>query len=128
MAARLAFDSARVMLDSISLANPNDFRVHSAMGYTYAGLGRVAEAVESASRYVSDATGSSPGDVYFTRGYRSGEARILAQAGEVEAAIDALDQLLSVPSGISVALLRLDPRWDPIRDHPRFQALLESDR
>ena len=124
-AARLAFDSARVMLDSISIANPNDFRVHSAWGFTYAGLGRVAEAVQSASRYVSEGTGSSPGDVYYTRGYQRWEAKILAQAGEVEAAIDALDQLLSVPSYISVALLRLDPIWDPIRDHPRFQALLE---
>ena len=32
--------------------------------------------------------------------------------------------VLSVPSDLSVHILRLDPLWDPIRDHPRFQALL----
>ena len=25
---------------------------------------------------------------------------------------------------LSVHTLRLDPRWDPIREHPRFQTLL----
>jgi len=27
---------------------------------------------------------------------------------------------------LSVPLLKLEPRWDPLRDHPRFQALLEK--
>jgi len=27
---------------------------------------------------------------------------------------------------ISGASLRLNPHWDPLRDHPRFQALLEK--
>lgn len=51
-------------------------------------------------------------------------ARILAQAGEAEAALDEIERLLAGPSLLSVHTLRLDPRWDPIRDHPRFKALL----
>jgi len=31
------------------------------------------------------------------------------------------------PSKILVPLLRLDPPWDPLHDHPRFQKLLESE-
>ncbi len=45
-------------------------------------------------------------------------------AGEVDAALDEIEQLLAGPGYVSVHTLRLDPRWDPIREHPRFQALL----
>ena len=48
----------------------------------------------------------------------------LAQAGEVDAALDEIEELLAGPGFLSVHTLRLDPRWDPIREHPRFQALL----
>ena len=47
-------------------------------------------------------------------------------AGEYDNAIGKLDTLLSIPSMISVPFLRLDPRWDPLRDHPDFKALLEK--
>ena len=53
-------------------------------------------------------------------------ARIYVMVGEYDAAIDQLEFLLSRPSNLSVALLRLDPTWDPVRDHPRFQRLLEG--
>jgi hypothetical protein len=51
-------------------------------------------------------------------------ARILAQAGGAEAALDEIEKLLAGPSWLSVHTLRLDPRWDPIRNHPRFKGLL----
>jgi hypothetical protein len=35
-----------------------------------------------------------------------------------------LRHLLSIPAGISIALLKIDPVWDPIRNHPDFQKLL----
>ena len=53
-------------------------------------------------------------------------ARILVQAGEVDAALDEIEELLAGPGLLSVHTLRLDPRWDPIRDDPRFHALLEK--
>jgi hypothetical protein len=39
-----------------------------------------------------------------------------------------LDKALAAPTGrsVSVPLLKLDPTWDPIRNDPRFQALLEK--
>ncbi len=51
-------------------------------------------------------------------------ALILAQVGEDDAALDEIERLLPGPSSLGVHDMRLDPRWDPIRDHPRFKALL----
>lgn len=51
-------------------------------------------------------------------------AKILAQAGEADAALDEIERLLAGPSWLTVHTLRLDPRWDLIREHPRFKALL----
>ncbi len=44
--------------------------------------------------------------------------------GEYDAAIDRLESLLAVPSPTAVPMLKIDPAWNPLRDHPRFQALL----
>jgi len=53
-------------------------------------------------------------------------AEIYMMCGEYEAAIDQIEILLSVPSAMSAGILRVDPIWDPIRDHPRFQRLLRE--
>ena len=46
--------------------------------------------------------------------------------GEYGLALDNLENLLDVPNGTTAMELRLDPRWDRLRDHPRFKALLEE--
>ena len=53
-------------------------------------------------------------------------AKICARAGAVDKAINLIEKLLSIPCDFSVGLLRLDPAWDPLRDHPRFQEILEK--
>jgi hypothetical protein len=55
-------------------------------------------------------------------------AEAYCAAGDLDAALDRIEFLLSIPAGfqISPSMLRLDPRWDPLRDHPRFQALLKK--
>ena len=61
-------------------------------------------------------------------------ARVQMVAGQTQQAIDNLELALAIPGRISPALLVLDPVWDPLREEPRFQALLgleapaESDR
>ena len=53
-------------------------------------------------------------------------AEIYALLGEEEKAIDLLDGLLSRPSSLSVAMLKVIPIWDPLRNNPRFGELLRK--
>jgi Flp pilus assembly protein TadD len=103
---------------------PDDARLYGALGIAYAGLGRREEAIRAGRKGVE----LLPIEREAWRGATRVEelARIYALVGEHEAAIELLELLLSRPSQMSVALLRLDPVWDPIRDHPRFQALLKE--
>ena len=47
-------------------------------------------------------------------------------AGAYDEAISRLKEVLAIPSGISVGLLRVDPWFDPLRRDPRFQQLLAT--
>jgi TolB-like protein len=53
-------------------------------------------------------------------------AEMLVLLGDHGAAVERLAYLLSIPSGVSVGHLRLDPLYDPLRDHPGFRRLLEG--
>jgi len=57
-----------------------------------------------------------------------GLAQIEAHTGQREEAVKILRQLLRIPAGdeISVARLKIDPVWDPIRGDPGFQKLLSE--
>jgi serine/threonine-protein kinase len=121
-AAYAALDSARVLLDSVLAARPDDLRVHAARGLTLAGLGRRQEALREA-RWLQQSPEYRQ-DPYDGPVVAAERARVLAQASEVDGALDEIEQLLAGPGFLSVHTLRLDPRWDPIRDDPRFQALL----
>jgi hypothetical protein len=50
--------------------------------------------------------------------------RIYILVGEHEKALDRLEPLLRIPYDLSPGVLRIDPNFDPLRNHPRFQRLL----
>jgi tetratricopeptide (TPR) repeat protein len=121
-AAQAAFDSARVLLDSVVRERPGDWRVRAGRGLALAGLGRRDEARREA-RWLQQSVAYRE-DALQGPVLAEDRARILAQAGEPEAALDEIERLLARPSWLTVHVLRLDPTWDTIRDHPRFVALL----
>jgi tetratricopeptide (TPR) repeat protein len=119
-----ACNSAVDLLQREVSARPHDYRLHSALGRSFAILGQKEEAVRAGERAVALMPTSK--DALVGPNLSIELAKIYAQVGEIDKALDLIDELLSIPSDLSVGLLRLDPAWDPLRDDPRFQALLEK--
>jgi serine/threonine protein kinase/Tfp pilus assembly protein PilF len=123
-AARRYYDSARVQLEREQKAHPADERLYSALGITYAGLGRKEDAIRAGKRGVD----LLPIKKEAWRGsYRLADlARIYAMTGDQEMALDALEHLLSIPCEISATFLKIDPRWNSLRENKRFQSLVNN--
>lgn len=118
-----AFDSARIRLEPLVPDNPNDERILVTLGYVYAGLGRQADAETLAASAVR--LRQEAGDALSRLRTLESAARILAQAGFPDQALVHLETIMATHSPVSVHSLSLDPLLEPLRDHPRFQALLE---
>jgi len=118
------YDSMRVEAINQLNKNPKNVRALSNLGLAYAGLGRKGEAIEKGLEAVEllplskDALSGIDGVEYL--------ARIFTMVGEYDKAIDQLELLLSIPSRLTEYILRLDPRWDSLREHPRFIKLVEN--
>jgi serine/threonine-protein kinase len=116
--------AAVALLETEIQKAPEDARLYGALGMAYAGMGRTEDAIRAGEKGVE----LLPVSREAWRGlWRVTDlARILMMTGQHDAAIDRIEFLLSVPGSMSVALLRVDPLWNPLRSHPRFQALMEK--
>ena len=118
------YEETRRILENKIQSDPNDARFHSSLGIAYAGLSQKQDAIREGKLAVK----LLPISQEAWRGLNRIEdlARIYTMVGEYDLAIEQLEYLLSIPGEISIPLLRLDPVWDPLHNHPRFQKLLES--
>ncbi len=122
--AKKYYEDARSILESKIQEQPEDARFHSSLGIAYAGLGRKEDAIHKGKLAVELLPISKEA---ISGSFRIVDlAQIYVMVGEFDAAIDQLEFLLSIPSELSIPLLRLDPAWNPLRDHPRFKKLLEA--
>jgi TolB-like protein/Tfp pilus assembly protein PilF len=89
------------------------------LALTYAGLGEKEKALEQAKRAVNDYAD----DAVFKPQAEWTLAQIQARFGDHDSALAVLPHLLEVPAGLTTAMLKLDPLWDPLRADSRFQKL-----
>ncbi len=121
---QIYFDSARAFLEPQVVARPTDARRHAQLGLAYAGLARRDEA-EREGRRAAELTPVAE-DAYTGAALADNLAHIYVLTGNYESAIDQLAALLSAQGPLSSAWLRVDPTWDPLRAHRRFQDLLAT--
>jgi TolB-like protein len=115
-------EEARVLLEKELSERPDDLFGHSELAWVYLALDRKADALRLSRERANSLTIEM--DALLGAAGQLGLAEMEAWAGEGEAAVKRLRQFLSIPSGISIARLKIDPVWDPIRNHPDFQQLL----
>jgi serine/threonine protein kinase/Flp pilus assembly protein TadD len=121
VAARQSFHEARLIVEKAAREQPENARIHSALGLTYARLERKADAIREGELAVKMYPLSK--DAVSGPQRLTDLATIYAWVGEKEKAIALLEKLLSIPSHISAPILRHDPTWDPLRGHSKFEAL-----
>jgi len=122
--AKSAGEEAQPLLEARFRERPDDAFTMTRLPWVYLALGRNADALRL-SRQAAD-TISIEKDALVGPYFQNGLAQIEAHAGAPEEAIKRLRHLLSIPAGeaVSIARLKIDPVWDPIRNRPDFQQLL----
>jgi len=125
-AAKSAGEEARPLLEARLRERPDDTFAMTGLSWVYLAVGRNADALRL-SRQAAD-TISIEKDAFAGPNFQNGLAQIEARAGAPEEAIKRLRHLLSIPAGqvASIARLKIDPVWDPIRNRPDFQQLLSG--
>jgi TolB-like protein/Tfp pilus assembly protein PilF len=122
--ARVNFDSAVAILESDlrKAITADEPPIRLALAAAYAGLGRREDALREGRR----ATGLVPIALDQVAGsdFRIPFARVQATVGDLEGAVAGLDSLLKLPTGLTTTQLRMEPYWDPLRNHPGFRRLV----
>ncbi len=115
-------DSLRDAARDLIREQPDNYRIHAALGWMHAIQGRPADAAREARRAVELAPRSRDALTWMDAAQSASATLVLA--GQHDAAIDLLEELLDEPSLFAIPFLRTDPMWAPLRGHPRFERLL----
>jgi TolB-like protein/lipopolysaccharide biosynthesis regulator YciM len=117
-AARQTFAEAAAHVEAMK-DHVDDTLVPIDLAFAYAGAGRNADARRQAQRAVE----LYSNDALFRPWAEQAQIQVAAMAGDRDSGIPGIELSLKEAGGVTPALLRLDPAWDPFRGDPRFEKL-----
>ena len=130
-AAQKSFEMAKASFEKAVDEAPDNAARHANLGWFYAMAGRKEDAIREGRRAVELKPESA--DAFDGAGMNGYLALIYARAAEPDLAIPLIERLLKTPgavdsvdNSITVNDLKYRWEWDPIRNDPRFQKLLQQ--
>jgi serine/threonine-protein kinase len=103
---------------------PNEAKRHNRLAEALAWLGEKDAAIAEAKRAMELLPESV--DAFEGPVCTQTLADIYMVVGEYDKAVEILDGLLTRPTQVTVATVKLNPLWDPVRQDPRFIAMLRK--
>jgi TolB-like protein/cytochrome c-type biogenesis protein CcmH/NrfG len=130
--AKVSAEQARNTLEQIRKNQPDNPDFAAELSQAYAVMGQKDAALKEAQRAITLVPSSK--DRLAGPGFEENLALVEMIIGENSRAISILTRLLQTPyyggfygpTPVTLALLRLDPLWDPLRSDPTFQKLCEE--
>jgi serine/threonine-protein kinase len=122
--ARQVFEKAKRYAEEDIKQTPADAGAHARLAKALAWLGQKEAALAEIKR--AQELLPETKDAFEGPQITNAAAEIHAIFGDAGGTVTLLDGLLQRPSDVSVPMLKINPIWDPIRNDPRFQALLDK--
>ena len=122
--AQAAFLKAKSAAEEQLKKSPDAADAHIQLAKVLACLGEKEAALSEAQRATELRPESK--DAFGGPEITEGVAQVHAILGDNGRAIEILDGLLSRPSAVTMQGLKVNPIWDPLRNDPQFQALLNK--
>jgi tetratricopeptide (TPR) repeat protein len=122
--AQTEFEQARVISEKYLREAPDNPARHAQHGLILAALGRKQEAIAEGKHAVELLPESQ--DAFDGPQVTATLAQIYGLTGESDEAFRLIEHLLEVPNGLTISTLKFDPVWDPLREDPRFEALINN--
>lgn len=103
---------------------PNDYRLYCSLGIACAGLGLKEEAIRAGTKAV-DLLGFQK-DALVGVNQEMAMVRTLVLTGDYDEAMKKLESVISFHGYITAEELRIDPFWDPVRNHEKFREIVSD--
>jgi len=118
---RVAYEKARRILEEKLVDLPDDYRLHTALGKVYAGLGlkeKAIEKVEHAAELLPISKDAMHGPTVLAN-----LVEVYISTGEIDKALESIEILFETVNPTSPASFYIDPVLIQITEHPGFKEL-----